>query len=100
MEKRILQPLVKNIVVLVCGVLVLASSVWAQAASSAAQKKTAMTVFQPAREAPSTPFKPEVAKNNVVIIKEAAIQYEIPAGWRTEQHTDATQITSPDGGVS
>ena len=37
---------------------------------------------------------------NTVIVKEAGVQYEVPQGWRTQVHKDATQVTSPDGGVS
>ncbi len=37
---------------------------------------------------------------NTIIVKEAGVQYEVPQGWRTQVHKDATQVTSPDGGVS
>ncbi len=37
---------------------------------------------------------------NVINISEAGVQYEVPQGWRIQQHQDALQITSSDGGVS
>lgn len=90
----------KKVVVLVCGWVILASVAWAQAASTTTPKKNSAVTPPPKTEVPSTPFKPEVPKTNLRVIQEAGIQYEIPAGWRTEEHTDALQITSPDGGVS
>ncbi len=102
MEKRIWQSLVEKIVIWATGLLLLASFGWAQATASVAQQKAAaaLRALQPKGEAPVTPRHTVVPTNPVVVIKEANIQYEIPAGWRTEQHTGATQITSPDGGVS
>ena len=37
---------------------------------------------------------------NVINIREAGVQYEVPQGWRIQQHQDALQITSSDGAVS
>jgi predicted Zn-dependent protease len=99
MEKTILPLMIKKIPVFVFGIVFLASFVWAQA-SPATQKKAAPAALPVKSEAPSIPLRTENAKRNVQIIKEADIQYEIPAGWRTEAHTDAMQITAPDGSVS
>jgi predicted Zn-dependent protease len=74
MENRILQSTIEKFSVLVLGMVLAAALALGQAAA---------------------PVNP-----NLVVIKEAEIQYEIPAGWRTEPHKDALQITSPDGGVS
>lgn len=102
MEKRIWQSLVEKIVIWATGLVFLASIGWAQATPSAAQQKAAaaLRALQPKAEAPTPTARAAVTAGPVIVIKEANIQYEIPAGWRTEQHTDATQITSPDGGVS
>ncbi len=90
MENRILQVTIEKFVVLVCGIAVSVSLAFGQVAAN----KTAPTT--PSLAAPkSAPANP-----NQVILQEAGIQYEIPAGWRTESHKDALQITSPDGGVS
>ena len=102
MEKRTWQSLVEKIFILASGLVFLASFALAKATSSAAQQKAAaaLRAAQPKGEASATPSHAAASTSPVVVIKEANIQYEIPAGWRTEQHTDATQITSPDGGVS
>ena len=92
-----MRSMVEKIVVPVCGLALLVSFAWAQASPP---QKTSAATLQPKADAPAPSVKPEAVKTNVRVIKEAAIQYEIPAGWRTEEHTDALQITSPDGGVS
>lgn len=97
-----MRSIIKTFVTFVSGILLLASLAWAQKTASPAQQQAAAALrsLHPKGEAPVAPSKIAVAAANVVVIKEANIQYEIPAGWRTEQHSDATQITSPDGGVS
>jgi predicted Zn-dependent protease len=82
MEKRILQVITQKLIVLVLGAALSMPLAFGQVAAN----KT---------------VTPASAVNlNQVVIQEAGIQYEIPAGWRTEPHKDAMQITSPDGGVS
>lgn len=95
-----MRSIVQKFIIWVSSLALLASFAGAQATLSVTQQKAlaALRAVQP--ETAATPMKTAVATGNLVVIKEANIQYEIPAGWRTEQHADATQITSPDGGVS
>ena len=74
------------------GLLVLTSLAWAQAAP--------VRIPPPTAKSEPAIVKAEKPATNRVVIQEAGIQYDIPAGWRTEDHTGAKQITSPDGGVS
>jgi predicted Zn-dependent protease len=84
MENRILQVTIEKFVTLMFGVIVLVSLAFGQVAAN--------------KPAPAAAPKP--ANPNLIVLPEAGLQYEIPQGWRTESHKDATQITSPDGGVS
>jgi predicted Zn-dependent protease len=90
MENRILQSTIKKLVSSVFGVIVSVALAYGQVAANKPASTTSL----------NTSAKPAPANPNLVVIKEAEIQYEIPAGWRTEPHKDALQITSPDGGVS
>lgn len=82
-----------KLIVGISSVVFLAALAWAQATPV----RIPPTPTPPKGEAPVKVASPAT---NRVVISEAGIQYEIPAGWRTEDHTGAKQITSPDGGVS
>ncbi|HEX4948945.1 MAG TPA: hypothetical protein VFZ34_19865 [Blastocatellia bacterium] len=79
---------IEKFVVWVCSVMISASLAFGQVAAN-----------KPAPAASSNPA-PKPANPNLIVLQEAGIQYEIPAGWRTKPQKDALQITSPDGGVS
>jgi predicted Zn-dependent protease len=95
MENRSLQATIEKFSVLVIGMVLSAALTFGQAAAPKAASATPTKVEAPVAAPKTGPVNP-----NLVLIKEADIQYEIPAGWRTEPHQDALQITSPDGGVS
>lgn len=85
-----MQSTIEKFIVLVFGVVVFMSLTFGQVAA-----------HKPAPPTPSHPSPKAASANpNLVVIQEANVQFEIPLGWRTESHKDATQITSPDGGVS
>jgi predicted Zn-dependent protease len=88
MENSILQFTLEKTVILLGGVVVSMSLALGQVAAN----KPAAT--------PASNAAPKPANPNQIVLPEAGVQYEIPAGWRTEPHKDALQITSPDGGVS
>ncbi|MFN7927233.1 MAG: hypothetical protein U0Y68_04675 [Blastocatellia bacterium] len=87
----------KKLIVEISGLALLASLGWAQVTPVRIPPPTKTAATPTKNETPS-PVEPRAA--NRVVVSEAGIQYEIPAGWRTEDHTGAKQITSPDGGVS
>lgn len=68
--------------------------------TAAAVEKKKNEIVSTKKETPASQPQVVASKNNVVVIKEAGIQYEIPQGWRTEPQQEALQVTSPDGGVS
>lgn len=83
-----MQSTIEKLVISLCGVVVSMALAFAQVAANKAAPAAA----------PSAAPKP--VSPNQIVLPEAGIQYEIPAGWRTEPHKEALQITSPDGGVS
>lgn len=55
--------------------------------------------------APVTPQSQDKKKDNslktsIVKLADTGLQFEVPAGWRTQPQKDATQVNSPDGSVS
>ena len=83
MEKRILQARIEKLVVGMSGLVFMAAFGWAQATPVRIPPNN--TVASPSKsETTAAAVKGESRTANRVVINEAGIQYEIPAGWRTE----------------